>query len=315
MDVVTIGETMVLLSPDSSNSLERTTHFTKHIAGAESNVAIALARLGHHVAWLSKVGQDGFGRYILKTLRGEGVDVSGVKMDASRQTGLFFKELSPLFGTSVQYYRTNSAASEIALEDVPMPLVRQARFLHVTGITPALSMTNRNTLLSILKFARSAGIQISFDPNIRYKLWPPEESIPILLEMATYADIVLPGLDEGEVLTGESRPEAIADYFLHHGSRFVVVKLGPNGAYYQTQSECGYVKGFPVTLVDEVGAGDAFAGGLLSGLLDEIGMQASVQRACALGAIAICGRGDYETLPGRDELKAFMSGHSALVKR
>ncbi|WAH38031.1 sugar kinase [Alicyclobacillus dauci] len=315
MDVVTIGETMVLLTPDDSGSLEQAVTFTKHLAGAESNVSIALARLGHHVSWLSKVGADGFGRYILKTLRGEGVDVSRVVIDESRSTGVFFKETSPFYGTSVQYYRENSAASEIRNEDVDRSLLHDARVFHVTGVTPALSLVNRKTLVSLLEEARRQEIRISFDPNIRYKLWSIDEAIPVLHELATYADIVLPGLDEGKVLTGQTTPEGIADWFLSRGCELVVVKLGPQGAYYQTVHERGYVDGFEVTLVDEVGAGDAFAAGLLSGLLDNLKTDDSVRRACALGAMAVCGKGDYETLPRRRELMAFMTGKSKIVNR
>ncbi|GMA62746.1 sugar kinase [Alicyclobacillus fastidiosus] len=315
MDVVTIGESMVLLTPDDGDSLEQAVTFTKHVAGAESNVAIALARLGHQVSWLSKVGSDGFGRYVLKTLRGEGVDVSGVGIDESRSTGVFFKEHTRLHGTNVQYYRKHSAASEIRHTDIDQSLLHAARFFHVTGVTPALSAQNRKTVAALLKEARCKGIQISFDPNLRYKLWSIDEAVPTLLEIASYADIVLPGIDEGRTLTGLSTPEDIADSFMSRGAKLVVVKLGPQGAYYRTADSRGYVNGFEVALVDEVGAGDAFAAGLLSGLLDHLDTEAAVRRACALGAMAVCGKGDYETLPRRDELVAFMTGQRTTVSR
>ncbi|WP_067623066.1 sugar kinase [Alicyclobacillus acidiphilus] len=315
MDVVTVGESMVLLEPEDGESLEHATRFRKRVAGAESNVAIALARLGHRVSWISKVGADGFGRYVTKTIRGEGVDVSGVLVDGQKSTGVFFKEHSPAHGRNVQYYRAHSAASEMDKSEIDSSVMQSARVFHVTGITPALSLANRNMILALLEEARHFGVLISFDPNIRQKLWPLGKAIPTLAEMANYADVVLPGLDEGEMLTNQTTPEGIAEWFVARGSQIVVVKLGRQGAYFQTENERGYVPGFAVTEVDEIGAGDAFAAGLLSGLLDSLDIREAVLRACALGAIAVCGRGDYETLPNREELSEFMSRRASTVKR
>ncbi|MFD1674202.1 sugar kinase [Alicyclobacillus fodiniaquatilis] len=314
LEVVTFGESMVLFTPDSS-SLEQATNFTKRMAGAEGNVAVALARLGHQVAWISKLGDDGFGRYIVKTLRGEGVDVQHVQFDRDRPTAVFFKERSELYGTNVQYYRNHSAVSQLAVADVPLADFKEIGFLHVTGITPALSDLNRQTVLTILQRAKAQGIRVSFDPNIRFKLWSQETAIPVLREMAKYASVALPGLEEGELLTGSDKPEAIAAWFLAQGCELVVVKLGSQGAYYQTADTSGYVDGFTVKLVDEVGAGDAFAAGLLSGLLEHVPVADAVRRACALGAIAVCGVGDYESSPTRAELTAFLSGQTTDVKR
>lgn len=315
MDVVTLGESMVLLTPEDGLSLEDTVMFRKRLAGAESNVSIGLARLGHRVGFISRVGNDGFGRFITKTLRGEGVDVSAVRVDNHHLTGVFFKEKSVLYGTTVQYYRRNSPASAISIDDINLSLFDQAKHFHLTGITPALSQTNRETVFALLERAKSKGIQISFDPNIRLKLWSQEEAVSTLRKISSYADIALPGIEEGLLLTGQDDPEKIAEWFLQQGCKLVVVKLGSEGAYYQTTRESGRVNGFNVTLVDEVGAGDAFAAGLLSGTLDGLDVQEAVQRACALGAIAVCGKGDYETLPRREELAEFLTGKTPIVKR
>jgi 2-dehydro-3-deoxygluconokinase len=315
VDVVTFGESMVLLTPVDAGTLEAASCFYKGVAGAESNVAIALARLGHSVAWISRVGDDGFGRYILKTLRGEGVDVSGVEVDPERPTGIFFKERSPWYGVNVQYYRVHSAASHLTRESVRLDAYGNARFFLVTGITPALSEVNRETTLAALEDARRLGIDIVFDPNIRQKLWPLATALPTLRQMATFARIVVPGVDEGRLLADETEPEKIADWFLAQGAELVVVKLGPQGAYYRTRCEHGYVDGVRVREVDAVGAGDAFTAGLISGLLDELPLRKAVHRACALGALAVTSEGDYEMAPTRRELAAFLSGDRADVTR
>ncbi|MCL6444554.1 MAG: sugar kinase [Alicyclobacillus sp.] len=315
MDVVTIGEAMVLFTPCDHSLLEYSTLFTKRIAGAESNVAIALARLGHRVAWLSKLGNDGFGRYVLQTLRGEGVDVTGVVIDPYRPTGVFFRDKSSLYGVNVQYYRQGSAASNLHYTDIELSLLSNARFLHITGVTPALSETNREMILAVVKEAKRQGVQIAFDPNLRLKLWSLDQAIPVLQDLARYADIVLPGLDEGVLLSNQDTPERIAEWFLNRGSKLVAIKLGERGAYYQTPDECGYVAGFSVEMIDEIGAGDAFAAGVLSGLLDHLETPDVIRRGCALGAIAVSGQGDYEMLPRRSELEIFLNERAPQVKR
>ncbi|QQE77578.1 sugar kinase [Alicyclobacillus sp. SO9] len=310
MDVITWGESMVLFTPQNNGPLESVAAFQKGVAGAESNVAIGLSRLGHQVTWISKLGEDSFGRYIFKTLRGEGVDVSKVQFSRDHRTGIMFKELLHSNRTNVLYYRQNSAASHLQTQDISLETLQETPFMLVTGITPALSADNRLTTAEVMKRARKLGIRVVFDPNIRLKLWPLDEARPVLLELAALSDIVLPGIDEGKLLVNETHPERIADAFLQLGANTTVVKLGPKGAYYKTQHTANYVTGFPVELVNEVGAGDAFAAGLVSGLLDELSMDEAVLRACALGALAVTVMGDYEGLPYRAELNDFMSGQS-----
>jgi 2-dehydro-3-deoxygluconokinase len=307
MHVVTFGETMILMTPTKQGPLDAVWEFQKGMAGAESNVAIALARLGHAVAWISKLGADSFGRFIYKTLRGEGVDVSHVQFDEKRPTGVFFKEF--MGGrTHAYYYRSNSAASQLHPDDIPLMDFSEARYLVVTGITPALSPLNQQTTFQSIEQAHQCGMQVVFDPNIRRKLWSVEEARPVLNKMASQADIVLPGIEEGSILTRHTHAPEIAQALLDNGAQLVVVKLGPQGAYYHSSTDKGYVSGFQVHLVEEVGAGDAFTAGLLSGLLDHLDVPAAVKRACALGALAVTGTGDYESLPDRHTLDVFLTG-------
>jgi 2-dehydro-3-deoxygluconokinase len=308
MDVVTFGETMVAFVPTPAGPLEMVSSFEKRIAGAESNVAIGLARLGHSVAWISRLGDDGFGRYIYKTIRGEGVDVSGVRFDSHHPTGLYFKDYLGNGRTHVYYYRRNSAASRLSPEDLALARYADSRYLFVTGITPALSDTCRQTVEQAIQTAKRMGIQVVFDPNIRLKLWSAETARLVLGTIAQQADVVLPGLEEGKLLTGSSDPAEMAERLLTGDTKTVVVKLGPEGAYYRTQDEDGYIPGFTVEQVDDIGAGDAFAAGFLSGMLDGLALPEAVRRGCAMGALAVTGVGDYEFLPYRRDLEAFMTG-------
>lgn len=299
---------MVLMDPDRNGPLEHVHRFEKRMAGAESNFAVAVSRLGHRVAWISRLGKDPLGLGIYRNLRGEGVDVSGVIFDDSRPTGLYFKERKGEGGTRVYYYRAGSAASALTPGDVRPERWSGARILFVTGITPALSDSCREAVFSAVDEARNHGVSVVFDPNYRAKLWGEDEAGPILREIAAKSDIVLPGVNEGRLMTGSDDPEVIASTLVGLGAGQVVVKLGPEGAWYRAGGEKGKVKGFSVRQVDEVGAGDAFAAGYVSGLLDGLPTPEAVRRACAMGALAVTGPGDYENLPLREELERFMSG-------
>lgn len=308
LDVVTFGEAMVVMVPEQPGSLEQVERFRKDIAGAESNVAIGLARLGHHVAWVSRLGDDGFGRFIYKKLRGEGIDVSKVQFDEVRPTGVYFKEFTPGGRARVYYYRSGSAASALSARDIPWDYFGDAKYLFLTGITPALSTTCRDAVYRSIEVAHERGLTVVFDPNVRLKLWSADEARKVLSDLAERCDIVLPGSDEGHLITGQHEPEMMAEAFLHGRTKLVVVKLGAKGAYYRTQVSEGYVNGTPVASMDEVGAGDAFAAGLLSGLLDRLDLQAAVHRACTLGAMAVMQVGDYQSLPTRRELEQLEKG-------
>lgn len=308
MDVVTWGETMILFTPQTTGYLENINQFHKGMAGAESNVAIGLSRLGHSVAWISRLGADSFGRFIYKTLRGEGVDVSHVTFDENHPTGVFFKEFLGDSRTNVFYYRKGSAASYFEPGTVSLEPYKDAKYFVITGITPALSARNQETVFELIQQAHSFGMKVVFDPNIRLKLWCIDEARLVLNQIAANSDIVLPGVDEGALLTGREKVPDIAQAFIEAGAEQVVIKLGQKGAYYQTTDENGYVAGFTVRVVNEIGAGDAFLAGFVSGLLDNLELKEAVKRACALGALAVTSVGDYENLPYRSDLEAFMNG-------
>lgn len=304
MDVVTFGETMVLLTSEAR--FRHSNNFTKKIGGAESNVAIGLARLGHKVGWFSRLGNEEFGKSIVNFIQGEGVDVSRVQLDNEAQTGIYFKELRGPGLVRVQYYRQGSAASRISKEDLDENYISQAKFLHITGITPALSKSCYETILEAISIAKKNRVKVVFDPNLRKKLWSEERAKKVLTEIALLSDYFLPGLQEGMFLTGKKRPNEIARFFLDQGINNIIIKAGKLGAYCVTPQNIELVKGFKVAhVVDPVGAGDGFAAGFLSGLIDDLPMKLAIERANAVGALVTMSSGDVEGLPEREELEAF----------
>lgn len=311
-DVVTLGEALVLLAADQPGPLAAVQSFTSYTAGAETNVAVGLARLGLRVGWASRLGDDAYGNELLQAFRQEGVDCQQVALVAGERTGFMYKgRVDDGTDPPIEYHRAGSAASHMAPHDLDKEWFAQARHLHVTGVFPALSASTLAATRMSMQTMRAQGKTISFDPNVRPALWSDAAHMRNTLnDLAAQADWVLPGLDEGRQLTGQHTPEDIAKFYLQAGASRVVVKLGADGAYYQGSDDQGvevqgFVSAYPVTrVVDTVGAGDAFAVGVISGLLEQLPLQQAVQRAAWMGARAVQVRGDTEGLPTREELQA-----------
>lgn len=306
-DVVTFGEMMQMFVAAAPGPLEQVASFTKRTAGAETNVAIGLARLGVRVGWASRLGSDSMGRYLLAEMQREGVDCTKVACDAGQRTGFQFKgRVTDGSDPPVEYHRKGSAASHMGPDDVDAAWLRSARHLHATGVFPAISASARAAAQKTLDVMRAAGGTISFDPNLRPSLWASAEEMRREINvLACQADWVLPGLEEGRFLTGEDTPEAIARFYRERGVKLVAVKLGPEGAYYDGVQGSGRIAGFPVReVVDTVGAGDGFAVGVISALLEGRSVPEAVRRGAWIGARAVQVLGDTEGLPTRAELTA-----------
>lgn len=306
LDVALFGEAMLLLVANEPGPLENASGFYKRTAGAETNVAIGLSRLGLKVGWASRLGTDSMGRALLSTMQAEGIDCSHVVCDATQRTGFQFKErVIDGRDPQVEYHRKGSAASQMGPADVDEAWLTSARHLHATGVFAAISDTSLAAAMLTLQVMRAAGRTISFDTNLRPSLWSsPETMRHWINELSRYADWVLPGMEEGVFLTGESTPEGVASFYRARGAKLVVVKLGAAGAYFDSDvSGTGYVNGFPVIeVVDTVGAGDGFAVGVISGLLDGQPVHAAVRRGAWIGARAVQVLGDTEGLPTRAQL-------------
>lgn len=305
-DVALFGEMMMMFVADRPGPLESVDSFHKRTAGAETNVAIGLARAGLRVGWASRLGTDSMGRYLLGVMRGEGIDCSRVACDSAQRTGFQFKgRVTDGSDPPVEYHRKGSAASQMTPDDIDVAWLTAARHLHATGVFPAISATALATAQRTLALMRAAGRTISFDPNLRPTLWAsPEVMRREINALAFQADWVFPGLEEGRFLTGEQAPEAIARFYRERGAKLVVVKLGPEGAYYEGEQGAGRVPGFPVQeVMDTVGAGDGFAVGVISALLEGRDVVAAVRRGAWIGARAVQVLGDTEGLPTRAQLE------------
>jgi|SRR5699024_9209888 len=310
MEVIAIGESLVSLTPKSAGFLRHATGLTPRVAGSETNVLIGLSRLGHSTGWISKLGNDEWGKMVLSKVKGEGIDTSQVLLDASHPTGIFFKEILHDSDVRISYYRENSAASTMSTKDLDESYFENSKYLFITGITPALSENCKDTIFQAIDLAKAQNLTIVFDPNIRRKLWAEDIAKKTILDIAKKVDIVLPGINEGFFLFGTKDHTKIADHFLSLGVSMVVVKLGEKGAYYCTDDESDLVPAYQIKQeVDPVGAGDGFAAGLMSGLLDNLGYYESVKRACFVGALATTIEGDYEGLPDRDLLNEMLDAN------
>ena len=306
LDIITVGEAMAMFVATETGPLENVEHFIKRVAGAELNVATGLARLGFNVGWVSRVGNDSHGRYVLECLKREGIDTRAVTIDDRYPTGFQLKSKAEN-GTDpiVEYFRKGSAASHLSVEDAGYIGFNAARHLHLSGVAAALSETSLALLNHAASLFRNQGKTISFDPNLRPVLWKSEtQMVEQLNKLAFQANWVLPGIKEGEILTGYRQPEAIADFYLDHGVQCVAIKTGADGAWFKTaQGEQGSVDACRVEqVVDTVGAGDGFAVGVISGLLDGLTIRDAVRRGNTIGALAIQVQGDSEGLPCRAEL-------------
>ncbi|MBS4202689.1 sugar kinase [Bacillus sp. FJAT-49754] len=329
VDVVTIGESMILFQPMTDSSIQYAPLFTKSIAGAESNIAIGLTRMGKKVRWVSRVGDDAFGKYLLATLAGEGVEVSQCKVLQNESTAIYFKDIKGSQDPTVYYYRKGSAASKFKRNDIQSGWFEGAHHLHVTGITPALGENTAEMMIEAMERAREKGMTISFDPNIRRKLWSEEQARQTILKMIPLCDIFLPGLDECQFLFGEKTRDEYGDILLNMGPSLTVIKLGEEGSMAITKKFSVKKDGYSVErVVDTVGAGDAFASGCLSILLDVPNLREELKdpvnirdivgdaigRGNRLGALAVQFKGDWEGLPTLQELKAMEQGKESVSR-
>ena len=305
---ILFGEPMALLIADTTGPLEEVEHFTRALSGAEVNVSIGLSRLNHQVEYLTRLGDDPFGHYIENQLKKNNIGTSMVTYDSVYRTGIQLKNrVTDGSDPYAPYYRKGSAASHISVKEIDALDLTDVELVHVTGIPPALSESAREATFRLMERAKEEGIFLTFDPNLRPALWENEETtIRVINELAQNTDVVLPGIGECAILAGTEDVEAAADFYQNLGAKTVVIKDGSNGAYVRDGKASYRVPGYKVTnVVDTVGAGDGFAVGVLSGILEGLEMKESVLRGNAIGAIQVMNISDNEGLPTHEELKKF----------
>ncbi|MFF2032593.1 sugar kinase [Arthrobacter sp. NPDC058192] len=303
-----------------------------HVAGAESNVAVGVARLGHSVTWAGVLGADPHGEFILRQLRAEGIGVCH-RIDTARATGVMFLEQRTADVARAFYYRAGSAGSTLSREDLDRALTAGARILHLTGITAALSPDAQKAVEYAAERAAAEGMEVSLDVNYRGKLWSREQARAVLMPLVRHASIVIASDDELDLVAGEPAPaagaggagttapglagreEAMAAELLGRGVREVVVKRGAAGATAHTAGGRWDEPAVTVTSIDTVGAGDAFTAGYLSALLDGEDVAGRLQRGALAGAFAVSTAGDWEGLPVRAELALLGTTPSGTTQR
>lgn len=312
-EFVTLGEACAAFVAEEPGLMRRSRCFAKRLGGSETNVAIGVTRLGRSAGWISRVGADEFGEFALMELRAEGVDVSQVKKIADRPTGVFFQDRQPEGRNSVFFYRSGSAASSLAPEDLDEAYIASAKILLLSGITPGLSDTCRRTVEAALGIARRHDVKVFFDTNIRLKLWTAEQARAVLEPMLAQADVLLAGRDDLTKLRGDGSADNFLDYLHGLGPREVALKWGKDGAWLSSGGERRFFHGYPTDdPVERVGAGDAFAAGFIVATLQGQGMDAAVRMGNAVAGFAVRLPGFFECLPTPQALAAFQAGNTTV---
>ncbi|MFJ6376109.1 sugar kinase [Pseudarthrobacter oxydans] len=315
MDVLTFGETMIALR--AAGPLALNPNISATIAGAESNVAIALARLGHDVQWAGRVGNDTGGELIRRTLRAEAVGQDHLTIDSRRQTGiLIFEQRLPDL-TNVSYFRQDSAGSALTADHIAPAMAEGPRVLHLTGITCALGPCAADAVQQAAAAAHTAGITVTFDVNYRAKLWNRKDAGEALRKLLPFIDVLIGSPEELTLLMGDGTADdetTVASSFIGQGIREVIVKLGAGGARLHTNNGTLHSPARDITAVDSVGAGDAFTAGYISGLLTSRPAEERLRLANVLGAFAVASKGDWEGLPTTSELTLLDAENGAAVR-
>lgn len=306
VDIVTLGETMVRFSPPSGESLESAPAFQADPGGAESNVAVALARLGLRVGWISRLPDNALGRRVAGQIRRHGVDVSRVIWGAGERMGTYYIEpgRSPR-PTMVIYDRADSALSRIEPDEVDWGYVRQASWLHLTGITPALGAGPRRVVERAIRKATDGETVVSFDVNYRAKLWSPKAAAEVLVPLLSQVTIIQCAARDAALLleTSGDGGEAARALYEQFDSRLVVVTAGEAGAF-AYDGAAHHVPSIPVDTLDPIGSGDAFAAGFIAGYR-EGGVDQGLAWGSALAALKRTYRGDIPWA-GREELQTVL---------
>jgi 2-dehydro-3-deoxygluconokinase len=300
-DVVTMGESMRLLVAEPGIDLARAGAFTSSIAGAETNVAIGLARQGLHARWLGRVGDDPAGEAVLRALRAEGVDTSVVEVDPEAYTGVLMRDSHPTRGITVQYYRAHSAACGLSAAFVRRRGLGGARHVHVTGITPMLSDSAAEATHALFDLAEQSGATVSFDPNIRRRLGTEQRWREVVGPLLERGDLIFAGADELEVVAG-CGPSAAAEKLLGSRAAAVVIKHSDRSITVTTAHGEWRRPALARTVIDSVGAGDAVVSGYLGAWLGGAPPERALSAGALSAALVVGAVNDTEGLPDRAAL-------------
>jgi 2-dehydro-3-deoxygluconokinase len=303
MDILTLGEPLMEFS--EMEDAERGNNYLPGYGGDTSNFAIAAARLGAKVGYLTRVGADAFGDQFLNLWRSEGVDTRFVVQDPEANTGIYFITHTKA-GHQFSYYRKGSAASRMKPEDVSEEAIVNSKLLHVSGISQAISSSSCDAVFRAIEIAHANKILVSYDANLRLKLWPLSRARAVIHATAIKSDIFLPSLEDTQQLTGLDDADQIVDYYLGLGVSTIILKLGKKGVMVATSSERHLVDGFTVNTVDATGAGDTFDGAFITQYLKGISLVEAARYANAAAALSTTGYGAVSPIPTKEAVESFL---------
>lgn len=305
VDVVALGEPMLEFNATEPGSLQEVRSYEVGWGGDTSNFIVAVSRLGRTGGYICRLGDDDFGKIILDLWKHEGVDASHVILDKYAPTGIYFISRRGE-EHSFTYYRSGSAASRLSADDIPEDYLAQAKVFHTSGISQAISETACEAVFYAIEVAREAGVLISYDPNVRLKLWDRDRAQSTILETIRMADFVFPSLEDARIITGLDDPEQMARELQRLGPKLVALKLGEEGALLATQDGLHHIEPFKVEAEDTTGAGDAFAGAFIVAHLDGLDPYECGRFANAAGALTCTGLGAVKPIPSREKVEELL---------
>jgi 2-dehydro-3-deoxygluconokinase len=304
VELLCIGEPMLEFNQSAKDDQGRPLYLEGH-GGDTSNAAIAAARAGARVGYLTAIGQDAPGESFMKLWATEGVDTATVVRKPGLPTAVYFVSHGK-DGHEFTFYRKGSAAAHYAPADVPVDAFRPAKILHLSGISQAISTTACDACFRAIAVAKAAGVKVSYDTNLRKALWPAKRAAAIMHAAIAEADIVLPSLDDATDLTGLKDADAIADFYLKLAP-LVLLKLGKDGSMVATRDGRTRIPGRKVKAVDATGAGDTFAGNFLARVLAGDAPEAAALYANAAAALATTGYGAVAPMPRPEAVRALLA--------
>jgi 2-dehydro-3-deoxygluconokinase len=303
--ILAIGEPMIEFNQSAASDARQ---FLQGFGGDTSNFCVAVARQGASVGYVTRLGDDTFGRLFLDLWRAESVDVQGVGLDAEAHTGVYFVTHDET-GHAFSYLRKGSAASRMSPQTLPLDLIAEARFLHVSGISQAISASACDAVFEAIAQARRAGASVSYDPNVRLKLWPLARARAVIEATAHEVDYLLPSLEDAQTLTGLTDPEAIVQHYLALGPRTVCLKMGGDGVLVASGEQRTRIAGHTMQVVDATGAGDCFDGAFVARLAAGDTPEAAARYANAAAALSTQGFGAVAPIPRPDAIAALLGAH------
>lgn len=301
-EILALGEAMVEFNQSSKDQPD----YLQGFGGDTSNFCIAASRQGARTGFVSAVGDDHFGRLLIDLWNTENVDTSMVRVDGGAPTGVYFVSHGP-GGHQFDYLRAGSAASRYAPRDLPLDAIAAAKVIHLSGISLAISVSACDAALAAIGHARASGVTVSFDTNLRLKLWPLARARAVMLEAIRQTDICLPSWDDVTELTGLTGRDEIVDFLLAQGPRVVALKLGKEGSYVATPHERRVVPGRVVQAVDATGAGDCYGGAFIARIVAGDDPFEAARYANAAAALSTQGFGAVAPIPQRQAVEALLA--------